>query len=183
LASVSSVSLGLVSNVKRLLEDREWARGEESGLVLVQPLSLLQEWAESYDPRGRRSTSYYGMAEPSRIEVLLAEACRALGLRFALKDFSAASRWAPFVRRTRVSAFVEGGIDEVARRLDLKPVSTGANVILAVPEDEAVFLGTEERNGIPIVAPVQAVLDLWADPGRGREAAQAIIEEVIQPQW
>lgn len=183
LASAAGVSLGLASNVKRLLEDREWVLGEATGLVLVEPISLIQEWAESYNRQGRRMASFYCMAEPSRIEASLADACRAEGLRFALKDFSAASRWAPFVRQTKVSAFVDREIDAVARRLDLKQVSSGANVSLTVPEDDAVFLGAEERDGIPIVAPVQAALDLWSDPGRGREAAEAIIEEVIRPQW
>ena len=52
LAKESEVSLGLASNVKRLLEDREWIRKTEDGLALIEPEKMLAEWA-AVTGRGR----------------------------------------------------------------------------------------------------------------------------------
>jgi hypothetical protein len=38
-------------------------------------------------------------------------------------------------------------------------------------------------NGIRIVSPEQLYLDLNRHPGRGREAAEAILEEVLKRKW
>src|SRR3990170_4950097 len=44
LAEEAEVSLGQVSNVKSLLEDREWIKRSAAGLLLKDPESLLSEW-------------------------------------------------------------------------------------------------------------------------------------------
>jgi hypothetical protein len=49
LAEESRVSLGQASNVKRLLFDREILSGERGGFKLLDPETLLMEWAENYD--------------------------------------------------------------------------------------------------------------------------------------
>jgi len=67
--------------------------------------------------------------------------------------------------------------------LGLQPVSSGANVALIKPYDDGVFYGTVLRDGAPVVSAIQTYLDLMATKGRGEEAAQAILEEVIKPQW
>jgi hypothetical protein len=39
------------------------------------------------------------------------------------------------------------------------------------------------KDGSPVVSAIQAYLDLTTTRGRGMEAAQALLEEVIEPQW
>jgi len=51
LAKEAEVSLGLSSNVKKLLEDREWIRKTEDGLMLIEPEKLLAEWLEAGMPK------------------------------------------------------------------------------------------------------------------------------------
>jgi hypothetical protein len=46
-----------------------------------------------------------------------------------------------------------------------------------------VFFAAEEIDKITIVSPVQLYLDLNNYPGRGKEAADAILDEVIRPTW
>jgi hypothetical protein len=87
------------------------------------------------------------------------------------------------VRYQRATAYVSGRIDEVARRMGLKRVTSGANISLIEPYDEGVFLGVQCVDGIRIVSAIQAYLDLLNFHGRGEEAAEAILDEVIKPTW
>ena len=54
----------------------------------------------------------------------------------------------------------------LASDLGLRPVETGANVILATPRSPVVFERTSTWRDITIVAPSQAVADLLGGPGR-----------------
>ncbi len=56
----SGVSLGQVSNVRKLLLDREWAEVSREGIKLKEPEALLRAWRESSEfepPRGPGSDS------------------------------------------------------------------------------------------------------------------------------
>lgn len=183
LAEEARVSLGQTANVKKLLADREWLRVEASGLALAEPGQLLADWATSYSYRCNRAYDLYTLSSVDELEVTLAEACRREGIRCALTGLSAAARLAPAVRYERASAFVEGDLELLARQLRLKRVTTGANVRLLAPYDEGVFYDLSERDGAPIVSPIQAYLDLQGPAERGEEAAAALLEEVIKPLW
>jgi hypothetical protein len=74
-------------------------------------------------------------------------------------------------------------IKPLAARLNLKPADRSANVTLWKPYDESVLFAAKEIDGIKIVSPVQLYLALNNYPGRGKEAAEAILEEVIRPSW
>jgi len=50
----------------------------------------------------------------------------------------------------------------------------GENVWLVVPNDEGVFHGAAEREGVRCVHPVQAYLDLKDHPERSAEAAEQL---------
>jgi len=54
LGEESGVSIGLVSNVKKLLDEREWIEDHEVGFSLSDPGALLREWAENYSYRNSR---------------------------------------------------------------------------------------------------------------------------------
>ena len=59
--------------------------------------------------------------------------------------------------------------------MDLQPVESGGNVIVTIPHDETPGLFMREINGYYVTSPIQTVLDLLENPGRGEEAAEAII--------
>jgi hypothetical protein len=63
------------------------------------------------------------------------------------------------------------------------PAERGANVSLWKPSDESVFFAAKEIDKIKIASPVQLYLDLNKYPGRGKEAAGAILDEVIRLTW
>jgi len=183
LAKESEVSLGLASNVKKLLEDREWVRKTEGGLALIEPEKLLAEWAENYSFRKNEVRDFYSLKPVADLEADLATACRERKVPYALTGFSAAARLAPMVRSPRAMAYVKKPLDEVIGFLGLKEVTSGANVTLLEPYDEGVFYGAEEEEGIRLASPVQVYLDLKGFRGRGEEAAGKLLDEVIRPQW
>ena len=106
LSQEAEVSLGLVSNVKRLLENREWIGLSRSGFSLSQPEELLAEWKDNYNFHGNELRDYYSLKKPTQIEADLASICSSQRIRYALTSFSAAVRLAPFVPYQRVFAFI-----------------------------------------------------------------------------
>jgi len=182
LAEAAQVSFGQVSNVKKLLADREWLAPNDGGIRLNNPGAVLDEWAEQYRFRRNQVVDYYALIEVAECEVQLANACQRQGMRYALTAFSAAARLAPAVRYQRAVAYVDGDPDSLTDSLGWKPVTSGANVSLLVPYDEGVFFDSREMDGTQLVTPVQIYLDLQNYRSRGQEAAQAI-RKVIEQTW
>lgn len=90
----------------------------------------------------------------------------------------------PAVRYQRVTAYVrQETIENLALQMNLKKVSSGANVSLLVPYDDGVFYGAKDYDWVKVATPVQVYLDLREIRGRGEEAASVLLEEVIKSQW
>lgn len=183
LSAEADVSLGLVSNVKKLLTDREWVDTRSNGFSLTQPLELLKEWSENYNYRRNRIAEYYTMLGVSDFEYRLGEVCAQRNIRYSLTGFSGAARLAPMVRYQRAMAYIQGNLDRLKTELEIKPVTSGANVMLLTPYDEGVLYGSRDMAGLRVVSPVQVYLDLIGYRGRGVEAAEAILDGVIQKSW
>ena len=184
LAETAGVSLGLVSNVRQLLADREWAETGRGALRLTRPLELLSEWSEKYRPRGDTASNFYCLGSVIEVESELIDVCSAEGATYAFTGFSAGARLAPAVRYQRVAAYVdEEAVETIISELGLKRVPSGANVTLTVPHDFGVYYGASEIDGARIVSDVQAYLDLRQLRGRGEEAAEAVLKRVIEPRW
>lgn len=92
----------------------------------------------------------------------------------ALTLHSGAALVAPFVRSSEVHAYVRGDLDRFVKALDLRPVETGGNVHLLIPNDEGVFYRARTIEGLPVVCNTQLYLDLFHYPARGREQADEL---------
>jgi hypothetical protein len=57
--------------------------------------------------------------------------------------------------------------------------SRGENVWFVLPNDEVVFHGEAERQGVNCVHPVQAYLDLTDHPERSGEAAEQLRKKFL----
>jgi len=183
LAKEAEVSLGQVSNVKKRLSDREWLQSEPDGFGLSKPAALLEEWSQNYTYRRNTVRDFYSLDPIAEIEARLGQVCQRVRIKYALTGFSVAARLAPALRHQRAMAYVQDDIDDIARQLNLKEVGSGANISLFVPYDEGVFYDMHEFEGVQIVASIQAYLDLKGFPGRGDEAAHALLEQVIKRKW
>ncbi len=183
LAKEAEVSLGQVANVKKLLGDREWLLSSPDGFGLNQPEAVLAEWSQNYSFRKNQARDFYSLKPVPEIEASLARECRKLKARYALTGFSGSSRFAPAVRYQRVMAFVSADLEILARALNLKEVTSGANVTILTPYDEGVYYGAKMIDGTMIASPVQIYLDIVGFKGRGEEAATMLLEKIIKPSW
>jgi hypothetical protein len=183
LSDEALVSLGQVANVKKLLLDREWINTMQNGFSLNEPWILLEEWSDVYTYRKNEVRNLYSLNSIPEIESYLAEVCTKKGIKYALTGFSGASRFAPAVRYNRVMAYVSNPGEDVASLFTLKEVTSGANVMLLVPYDEGVYYGMQDIDDIKIVSPLQIYLDLKSFKGRGEEAAEVLLRDVIKPKW
>ncbi len=180
----AGVSIGLVATVRKTLLDREWAIEGPSGLTLSRPQALLEEWSSSYTYRRNEISEYYSLQDLPALERDLSSFCRDIGITFALTMFSGASRVAPHTRFNRLFAYVDDRLEEIKNRFEFRPVTSGSNVMLLKPYDAGVFYGIKSyQEGVPVVSPVQLYLDLKGYKGRGEEAAQFILNQVLEKTW
>ena len=79
-------------------------------------------------------------------------------------------------RYKKVDVYVEQQyFEEFIRDLDLQRVNSGGNVTIIIPHDETPCLYYKVINDSFVTSPVQTILDLFGNAGRGEEAAEAII--------
>ncbi len=183
LAFEADVSLGQVSNVKRLLAEQEWIDSKAIGFSITEPFALIEEWSRNYNFRRNKVWNLYSMLSAADFEYNLAEICQREKIPYGLTGFSGSARYAPAVRHQRVMAYVQDDIDKWFELLEIKLVESGANVMLLEPYDEGVFYGKQVRDGLTVVSPIQNYLDLVSLRGRGEEAAQALFDGVIKKIW
>lgn len=180
LATEAAVSLGQVSNVKKLLANREWI--EPFGFQLKEPFDLISEWSSQYRYNRNKIYDFFSLSSIDQLEGEIAEECQKQNIQYAMTGFSGAVRRVPGIRYQRVTAYVNN-VDSLITKLNLKDGSYGGNLTLLVPYDEGVFYRAEPINGVATVSAVQAYLDLKNAKGRGEEAAEALMEAVIRKQW
>jgi len=183
LSDEANVSLGQIANVKLALKDREWIKETSDGFRLSKPQELISEWSGSYEFYKNNVQSFYTLDNTAEAEKKIAEICRIKGIRCALTSFSGAARFAPNVRYNRIDVYVAGNIETITKTIGLKKVDSGSNIRLITPYDEGVFYNTKEINGIQVASPIQVYLDVLAQKGRGEEAAESILNEVIRKSW
>ena len=183
LASIADVSIGQVANVKKLLNDQEWIDSKTIGFSLTDPMALLEDWSENYRFRRNTVLNFYSMLSPSEFEFQLGRTCQERNISYGLTGFSGSSRYAPAVRYQRVMAYVQGDINTLAESLAIKSVGSGFNVTLLEPYDEGVLFGLDDIDNSQVVSPIQVFLDLKSLRGRGEEAANMLLEKVIQKTW
>ena len=183
LAKEASVSLGQVSNVKKLLADREWINSQPVGFALSEPYELLEEWSQNYNYQRNKISEFYTTRSSGDIEISLERFCREEKWLFGLTSISGAAYFPPSARYQRMVAYVKGDVNEIISKFDLEPISRGANVILLEPYDEGVFYESQSRSGAEVVSPVQIYLDLKNFGELGQEAAESFFDFVIRNLW
>lgn len=176
LAEESGKAIGTVSNVKSFLFDRDWIKDYSNGFKLHNIKELLYAWAKDYHKKDARSYEFYSLEQVSKLEKEIAEWSSSHDNAAVLGGFSAAARYAPTVRYKKVDVYVEQQFfDEFARDLDLQSVNSGGNVVITIPHDETPCMFSGMINDALVTSPVQTVIDLLGNAGRGEEAADAII--------
>ena len=187
----SGVSLGQVSNVRKLLLDREWAKvsQESQGIRIKKPEVLLRAWRESYEgvclSEETFSTTISGEAFDTAFRKALEDSSEA---HMVLASYSAAHMYAPYVQQLHrgllyVYADAEG--KEILKRdLGLRPMAAGGNIVVFEPREDDVFTGgVEVVPGVWCAGLVQTWLDLGLAGERDAEAANFLLRQKLLPAW
>lgn len=187
LAARADVSVGQVSNVRRALIEREWARAEAGeGFRLTQPDALLDAWrddgVQAPSVAWRGYTLKRGRELDAAIDEVFAEAVR-LESHVLLASHSVARRVAPYARVAGEFFYASPvGIDLLKRHLEISPTDKGENVTIFRAADEGLWLETMDLgNQLRGTGPIQTYLDLLPTGERGREAADHWRAEKIKP--
>lgn len=178
LAEMTGKAIGTVSNVKSFLLNKAWIVEFPYWFELCSIREMLYEWARDYHKKDARVYEYYSLDSIADLEQTISEWTVSHDQGAMLGAFSAAARYAPTVRYKRVDVYVESQFfDEFVKDMDLSPVESGGNVKITIPHDETPCMFARTINGSLVTSPVQTVLDLLGNAGRGEEAADAIISK------
>ncbi len=183
LSKTAEVSIGLVSKIKRAMEEREWIVTSPEGIELIEPEAMLLAWADAYTYKQNGVSEFYSLESVNDTEAAVAAWCRESNVPYALTGFSGARLSSPRVRYNRASIYVSSRIDSLALNNQLKPVDSGGNVLILKPYDVGVYTGSQTRYDLRSVSPVQLFLDVKSMAGRGEEAAEEILVRELRPSW
>ena len=93
-----------------------------------------------------------------------------------------------FMLRQPKSWIYVGGeyLSALAQGFEAKPVDSGENVVVLIPDDDGVFYmanaGYVGEHRMPCTQPVQTYVDVFHCGGRGQEAAEAALEQRRKPE-
>jgi hypothetical protein len=182
-------SLGLVNKVVRhLLNEAFIEKAPEGGFRLCDPVRLLFAWRDAYrfDRHDRRS--YFSLLQGNKLREALAVLGARTGGYTAYAAFSAAEFQAPHVRQPKTWLYIrEQDMALFEELIAAKPVDSGENLVVLIPNDEGVFYlgdgGMMSDHRLACTSAVQTYVDLWHCGGRGQEAAEALLEQRLKPAW
>jgi hypothetical protein len=183
LASRSGASLGATYRVMEFLEREALIEREPRGpIVSADWRRLLERWSEDYG--FQRSNVVARCLQPRGLTALVNALRSADDLPYALTGSLAAERIAPYAPPHLAMIYVDD-LQKAIERLDLRPVSTGANALLGAGEYDVVFERTLNIDGLKIAAPSQIAVDLLTGPGRSAAEALALLDwmQAHEPKW
>ena len=167
--------------VGRLKEENLVVRDDEGAIRARDPSLLLDAWREAYDfekhriLRGhvaaRSGDALLRATAESLSELNADHAASGLGAAWLMTRFAGFRLVTFYLREQPSPALLDG--------LSFREEERGANVWLVVPNDEGVFHGSSEREGIRCVHPVQVYLDLAAHPERASDAVNELRERYV----
>ena len=176
LASSTGLDEGHVSRiVGKLLESGLVERGRE-GIRVTDANLLLDSWQEEYRfDRHDVVRGHIAAGSGDGLTRSLAGTLSKMGVSYAMTALPAAWLWTRHAG-FRLATVYLSEVSSAALMADIgfRNESRGANTWLVIPNDEGVFDGASEVEGIRCVHPVQAYLDLKDHPERAREAASEL---------
>lgn len=182
-------SLGLVNKVVRHLRDEAFIEGtEDGGFRLRDPLNLLFAWRDAYRFERHERRNYFTLLQGRKLRDALARLGSRSGGFAVYAAFSAAEFQAPHVRQPKTWLYVrEQEVFKFEQLIEAKQVDSGENLVVLIPDDDGVFYlsdgGPMGDNRMSCTNAVQTYVDLYHSGGRGEEAAEALLNQRLKPEW
>lgn len=169
------------------IEEQDLLTREDGGRIKnVRWRDLLERWSRDSD-----FTSMAGMTAclaPRGLQGFVKEladlrANNRVG-RFALTGSLAAAKWEPYAPTKNAMIYAERP-DELVALANLRRVDYGANVLIVPAGETAALDRTQVVDGVEIVSPSQAAVDLLTTSGRGPEEGRALLDwmEKNESEW
>ncbi|HEV2209896.1 MAG TPA: type IV toxin-antitoxin system AbiEi family antitoxin [Verrucomicrobiae bacterium] len=183
LAKGSGLDEGFTSRIVRQLEEQRLVGREAGGAVKVADYdAMLDGWREAYDFSKHHIVRGH-IAARSSDEVVrsLAEQLKSDKVEHAVTGLAGAwllNQFAGF--RLAVVYVGQMPSPKALQQIGFHEEARGENVWLVVPNDEGVFHGAAEREGISCVHPVQVYLDLKNHPERSAAAAEQLRQKLLR---
>ncbi len=182
IARATNMTEGFVSRIVQRLEHEGYLiREKEGGVRPKDPALLLDAWREVY--QFSKHTIHQGHVAARSGDALLrfvGDTLSEQGIEHAATGLAAAwvlTRFAAF--RIATVYLPTDPSPALLERLGCREDSRGANLWLVVPNDEGVFQGAVEKDGIRCAHPVQVYVDLKDHPERAAEAAEHLRTELL----
>jgi hypothetical protein len=175
LANLAGASLGAAYRLcDYLAGEGLLTRVERGPITEVDWPELLRRWSQ--EARYLDTSTTRGFLEPRGIDSLVDKLGEQTpSQRYAVSGSLATQPYAPYAEARLGLVYTEDPV-MLASDLGLRPVETGANVILATPRSTVVFERTSTWRNVTIVAPSQAVADLLGGPGRNPAEGEYLLD-------
>lgn len=173
-ATVTGLNEGHVSRiVARLTEDQLVSRDERRHFRVRDAGLLLDAWRDSADfSKHRVLRGHIAARSGEELLQLASDGLAGSKIEHAATGLGAAWMYDHFAMFRLVTFFVrEWPTPEQLENLHFREELSGANVWLALPNDDGVFEESRAVGGVPCVHPVQVYVDLKSQPERAAEAA------------
>jgi hypothetical protein len=180
LAEKADVALRLALMVVNTLDEKGYVKKERGATRLLKLQGLLEAWAQDYRfLKVNEVKSFYCMARNfAEFQDLLRGLPPTLKENYCLTMYGGSALVAPYLRFNTNYLFVRGELDEWAKALDLRPVQSGPNLMLAIAFDDSVFSARQEIQGIRVASNIQLYLDLYNLNDRAREQAEVLLKRI-----
>lgn len=177
LVNLARTSTGPTYRVVDFLDEQALiTRGSRGPIDQVEWRNLLGRWSADYGfLRSSSVTTYLAPRGLAPVMSALAGAGADLAPRYAVTGSVAAQNWAPYAPARAAMIYCDNPAD-LADRLDLRAVESGANVLLAQPAYDVVYERAQIIDGITVAAPSQVAVDLLTGPGRNPAEAEALLD-------
>ena len=174
LAKAADTDPGYVSRLLGALDaDAVVDRSARGQVERVDWRRLLQRWADESPVESRAmATTWF---DPRGVEHATTILRAATDVGFALTGSAVAALLAP-VAPTRLLSLYVADPARVVATLGLRRADTGANVVLLQAEDDGVFDGAVDRQGLSCAPLPVVVADLLSGPGRSPAEAEALMD-------
>lgn len=158
------------------IEEQDLLTREGGEITNVRWRALLERWSKDCGFTTQREIGTF-LAPRGLPDLMkrLAEANVKTAGRYAMTGSLATPKWEEYAPARNAMIYAED-IEKLAEYADLRRVDSGMNVLIARADSDAVFERTQELDGVTIVAPSQAAVDLFTAPGRGPEQARALLD-------